>query len=219
MSACIDAKKATCKTCCMKKTCERIWYKLVHFCCVFNDLSFWNYNVNGRFCCCSGLASLSVTQSTFWMVMNRNGIVCSYVLNLLNIYILIYITGSQQLKALPVLSHPNRPSWPVSIPRPGANSVPRLTMPTRSPHAQRGWAAWQGHLPRTRFQITGTIMRANTVNMLVLCKCPLCTSKSLGLSKSHTTLWLNVNSSMFRMGRSLVWRLLSAISEIIIFLL
>lgn len=73
----------------------------------------------------------------------------------------MYLLGSLQPRALPVLSHPNHPSWPVLIPRLGASWVPRPTMPTRSPHVQRGWVAWQGHLPRTLFQITGTIMTLN----------------------------------------------------------
>lgn len=83
-----------------------------------------------------------------------------YILNP-QVTLLIYLLGSLQPRAPPVLSHPNRPSWPVLIPRPGASWVPRPTMPTQSPRARRGWVAWQGHLPRTRFQITGTMMRVN----------------------------------------------------------
>lgn len=76
-----------------------------------------------------------------------------------------------QPRALPVLSHPNPPSWPVLTPRPGASWVPRPTMQTLSPHAQREWVAWPGPPPRTPFPTTG---RTLTVFTPVLCKLGFC---------------------------------------------
>lgn len=77
---------------------------------------------------------------------------------LFDLLIILILTGLLQPRALLVLSHPNRPSWPVSIRRPGGNWVPRPTMLTQNPHAQQGSVAWQGHLLKTRYQITGTMM-------------------------------------------------------------
>lgn len=69
--------------------------------------------------------------------------------------------GSLQPRAPQVLSHPNLPFWPVLIPNPGANWVPRPIIPIRSPHVQLGLVVWQERLPRTQFQITGTVVSVN----------------------------------------------------------
>lgn len=104
-------------------------------------------------CNCSELAdsSLEVKMALcrFWNILGAQ---------VTSLYTLF---GSSQPRAPQVLSHPNLPFWPVLIPSPGANWVHRPIIPTRSPHVQLGLVAWQERLPRTRFQITGTVVNVN----------------------------------------------------------
>lgn len=71
------------------------------------------------------------------------------------LYSCVLVLFVLQQRAPQILSHLNHHFWPVLIPKPGASSVPKLTIQTRSLHVQLAWAAWQGYHQRTPFQITG----------------------------------------------------------------
>ena len=103
--------------------------------------------------------------------------------------------SSLQPRVLPVLSHPNHRSWPVLIPRLGGNWGPRPAMPTRSPRAHLEWAAWQGHLLRTRFQITGVLMVVDEVFCWIMyrlfCQC------LISFCRDKIKAWIKEQASKF----------------------
>lgn len=162
-------------------------YVLYHWATMYNLITSLTFALE------SVIKVINDSFNNIWVVTKCDGILGPLIT------LLMHLAVSLQPRALPVLSHPNRPSWPVLIPRPGASWVPRPTMPTQSPHVQQEWVAWQGHLPRTQFQTTGMIERGNEESFLfsaaVLVKS--CLLSHVDAEKQSLAVWTTVCNQFY----------------------